>query len=200
MSYVTYKTSEFYQRVTSPQKSIPLPVTPQCGDVLLVCGRSLASTMLARYGAEGDVADYSHVAFVIAGDPVPLVVEAVIPRVRVSLVSEVLAHADHATIMRPRFLTGQHATLVAAACRTIGQWYGLTKYPAYIADALFHSDNFSRAMYLLPDFQVCSQHVGQIFATIPYTLGEHYSGLTPNEIAAWGASHPDEWEMLHVPV
>jgi hypothetical protein len=152
------------------------------------------------YGAEGESADYSHVAFCIAGPPVPLAIEAVMPRVRISAMTEIFAHVDHAMIMRPRFLAGREELLVKAACHSVGQWYGLTKYPGYIADSMFHSDRFSRAMYLFPNYQVCSQHVGQIFNSLPYILGEPYSGLTPNEIGVWGAGHPDDWEMIRVPL
>lgn len=174
----------------------------QCGDILLICGRSVISTLIAKYSAEESgvdsppFADYSHAGFVISGAPIPLIIEAVVPRVHVVPVSVALAHADHATIMRPRFIAGREVELVTAACLTIGQWYGLTKYPGFMMDAVFHSDRFSRIS--LFDEQVCSQHVGQIFHTITYDFGENFTGLTPNEIGLWGQRHPEEWELIHL--
>lgn len=183
--------------IVEPKKTTA--VFSQCGDILLICGRSVVSTLIAKFSAEEaevnqPFADYSHAGFVISGAPIPLIIEAVVPRVHLVPVSSALAHADHATLMRPRFIAGHEIALVTAACSTIGQWYGFTKYPGFMLDAAFNTDRFSRIS--LFDEQVCSQHVGQIFHTIAYDFGENFSGLTPNEIGLWGTRHPKEWEML----
>jgi hypothetical protein len=181
----------------------PLLPYPQCGDILLICGRSILSTLIAKFSAEEPeaketLAEYSHAGFVIAGAPIPLMIEAVMPRVRVVPVAAVLTHADHATLMRPCFLAGREAGLVVAACNTVGHLYGLTEYPGFIADAVFHTDKFSQFSPF--NHQVCSQHVGLIYNTIAYTFGEAALGLTPNELALWGMRHPEEWDMIPIPL
>lgn len=176
---------------------------PQCGDILLICGRSILSGLIAKLSAEEPeaketIAEYSHVGFVVAGAPLPLMIESVIPRVRVIPVTAVLPHADHATIMRPRFLADREAELVVVACGTVGNLYGFTAYPGFLADAIFHTDMFSQ--FSLFHYQICSQHVGFIYNAITYTFGEASVGLTPNEISLWGTRHPEEWEMLPIPL
>lgn len=172
----------------------------QLADILLSRGAWFGSDIIARATAEDDARAYSHAALFVAGDPVPLVIEAVPPRINICSLESALERVAHAVLMSPINLSADDRTaMVRTALKFEGHLYGILKFLPFTLDAMLGVDWCSQYLNIAKSYPVCSVLVASAYETVKgWDFHEPSRGVTPNELAAYGRAHPEQYALTHL--
>lgn len=173
---------------------------PQIADILLTLGPYHASDWIARATRETiDVAAVSHAALVIAGEPLPLIIESVPPRARVRTYESALTDIKNAILLSPKNLSEDTRLGIAKkAMEFEGRPYGFDRYVGALADAVLDKDWASEHLYFSKKFPYCSVLVSAAYDAFGLDFGEPAQGVTPAEILTFAVRHPDVYEWVYV--
>jgi len=96
------------------------------------------------------------------------------------------------------------ACMRAKAAEYLGRDYGWWKNAAHAVDGFLERVTPFRHVYLfrrlvgMTDYPICSWEVAWTFdECVSYRFGVPPNAATPDDIADWCESHPDEWELIY---
>lgn len=171
----------------------------QLADILLSRGTWFGSDIIARATAEDGVDEFSHAALFVASE-VPLIIEAVPPRVNICSLESALERVEYAVCMSPIGMSFEdRVEIVRYALKCEGQVYGVLKFLGFGLDVMLQADWCSQYLNIAKPFPVCSVMVAAGYEMRKgWNFGEPSRGVTPNEIAAFGYSHVGKYLMTQL--
>lgn len=162
----------------------------QLADILLTRGNGPASRWIADLSKEDGSKEFSHAALVIAGDPLPLLVEAISPRVHICTVDEALERAAYAVLVSPLNISDEDRLAISKAGLAFeNQLYGYFRYIGFLGDTVLQADWCSLRLGIPKSHPVCSVLVAASYGIRGLDFAEPARGVTPNEIGAFAYRH-----------
>lgn len=167
------------------------------GDIVLTLGNHRGSAAIANLTAEeGQTRRFSHCMIVAAGHPLPLVIEATPPAVRLTPLEQAIRPTLDARLVHSLNLTTEERSIIVlAAMQFLGRAYGFQAFPSFALDVMLKTDKFGSSLYLGKHFPVCSVLVGYSYEKVNKFFGEPAAGLTPNEVALFAERRADLFSL-----
>ena len=165
----------------------------QPGDILCVDGSGWLSAgiIAAEYGTVAPARPVSHVGIFVAGDPYPIVIEA-LWRVKTNTLPVSLAGTQKAWVLHDDSITpAQRNIIVGEALSFSAKDYGYLDLIAQGFDAIAHVDWATHYLStFLDEFPVCSFVVAKAYAQINLDFGVSSADIKPSDIMTFAETHP----------
>lgn len=175
----------------------------QPGDILAVRGSGWLSTgiLSAEYGPNIPATGVSHVGIFVAGDPVPIVIEA-LNQVMTNPLAVSVAGAAAAFVLHDDSLTiAQRSAIVAVACTFSGKNYGYIDLLAQGLDAITNVLWFTNNLGgYLRHYPICSFVAAQAYDAVGLHFGIPDASIKPSDIMNFAQANPSLYTVTAIPV
>jgi hypothetical protein len=171
----------------------------QAGDILAVRGSDWLSDgiALAEYGNNEPVISATHVGIFVAGDPIPVVIEA-LNEVKTNPLAVSLAGAKKAYVIHDDSLTmEQRQIIIATACTFSAKNYGYIDIAAQGLDAVTHTLWFTDELGgYLKHYPICSYCIAEAYDAkgVDLHFGITDANIRPSDIVNFVLEHPNLYQ------
>lgn len=172
------------------------------GDIICVRGAGWLSDGIAKAEyPKGEPTGQSatHVGLFIAGDPWPIVIEA-LNRVKTNPLYVTISQALHAYALHDESLDDrERAAIVAKACTFSADDYGYLDLLAQRLDATFSTTWWTDRMGgLLSHFPICSYVVGAAYQEVGLNFGVDTASVRPSDILSFALYHSEIYTVTRI--
>lgn len=166
----------------------------RAGDIIAALGSSWA-TPLVTYATRGRI---SHTAMVIAVEPVPLILEAVYPRVRVVPIDVCVADHPLVYLLEDLSLTdAERKTVIREACKYSSADYSCARCAIVGLDKMIDTTFFTD--FIWPGLNpMCSWVVSQSRRVIGKDFGHPNDSTSPEDILSFAEQNPQFYKVLQL--
>ena len=171
------------------------------GDIIAVRGDGWLSNGIAaaEYPKGEPAQSATHVGLLVAGDPIPVVIEA-LSEVRTNPLEVTVANVQKAYVLHDQSLTDvQRKIIVATACSFSADDYGWLDLFAQELDARLRSFWFTNHLaWYLKHFPICSYVVAAAYGQVKLDFGVATASCKPSDVLGYALSHPAIYTVTQV--